>query len=91
MQFKNTTKLFYGEYPYKLVMYHQHENIDGWYTAMRKILEWMKTLPENSYRVRHMKNFQMFFKRLERNTDPKFGLKVQNPLYYSSFFGFQEF
>ena len=62
MQFKNTTKLFYGEFPYKLVMHHQHEDIDGWYGAMRKILEWMKTLPDNVYRVRHMKTFQMFFK-----------------------------
>ena len=34
MQFKNTTKLFYSEFPYKLVIHHQNIDVDNWYNSL---------------------------------------------------------
>ena len=85
MQFKNTTKLFYGEFPYKLVLHHQNIDIDDWYSHMRKTLEYLRDLPKDSYRVRHLKTLQLFFKLRKDlvnilDRDHTFAIEVHEPL-----------
>ena len=85
MQFKNTTKLFYGEFPYKLVLHHQNIDIDNWYTHMRKTLEWLRNLPKENYRVRHMNSMQLFFKSRKDlmhvlDNDHRYAIEVHEPI-----------
>tara|TARA_Y100001970_G_C14187391_1_gene833374 strand:- start:536 stop:1138 length:603 start_codon:yes stop_codon:yes gene_type:complete len=85
MQFKNTTKLFYGGFPYKLVLHHQGIDVDNWYSHMRKTLESLRSLPKDSYRVRHMNSMQLFFKARKDlinvlDRDHKFAVEVHEPL-----------
>ena len=62
MQYKNTTKLFYREFPYKVVLHHQGLNVDEWYTEMRKLMTWLRKLPKDNFRVRQQNQIQLFLK-----------------------------
>ena len=62
MQYKSTTKLFYGEFPYKAVLHHQGLDVDEWYANMRKLMKWLRLLPKNDFRVRQQNRIQLFFK-----------------------------
>lgn len=85
MRFETTTRLFYGKFPYKAVMTHEAFDVDEYYGNMRKMLQWLKTLPKNDYQMRHDKKIQLFFKKrkdLEYVAD-KFGkwvTQVHEPL-----------
>jgi len=79
MQFETTTRLFYSKFPYKAVMTHESFDVDEYYTNMKLMLEWLKTLPKSEYQMRHDKNIQLFFKKrkdLEKTVN-KFGKWVK--------------
>ena len=63
MQFETTTKLFYGKFPYKAVMEKESFDIDEYYSNMREMIQWLRTLPKSDQQMRHARSIQLFFKK----------------------------
>lgn len=63
MQFETTTRLFYGKFPYKAMLVNEGFDIDQYYGDMRRMIEWLRTIPKTEYQMRHARSIQLFFKK----------------------------